>query len=154
MQPKLRAVLAAGLLIGAGSWVAAGGADKDEGAVREIQQANRMLNEAFARRDAATIRRLVTDDHIAITPYYGGALAMGDQLKNLADLLVPDYQASDVKVNLLTKDAALVTYSVKQKGTYKGMPVAPRNYVAAVWVNKEGKWREVSYQETPLDGGK
>src|SRR5262249_42457718 len=29
MQPKLRAVLAAGLLIGAGSWVAAGGADKD-----------------------------------------------------------------------------------------------------------------------------
>ena len=37
-----------------------------------------------------------------------------------------------------------------QKGTYKGKPVAPKNYVAAVWVNKDGKWLEASYQETPL----
>ena len=34
--------------------------------------------------------------------------------------------------------------------TYKGKPVAARNYVSSVWVNRDGKWLEASYHETPL----
>jgi hypothetical protein len=143
MSWKVLAILSAGLLIGAG-------ATKDEGAVKEIQQAMQSLNEAFAKGDAATIRRLTTEEHVAITPYYGGPVVRGDQLKNLSDLKVPDYKAGEIKVSLITKDAALVTYPLTQKGTYKGKPVAPKNHVAAVWINRDGAWLEVSYQETPV----
>jgi len=137
----------------AGAMIAAGAGD-DDGATKQIQQAMQSLNEAFAKGDAATIRRLTADEHVAITPYYGGPLPKAEQLKNLGDLKVPDYKAGEIKVTLLTKDAALVTYPLTQKGTHKGKPVAARNYVSAVWVNRDGKWLEASYQETPLGEGK
>src|SRR5215467_11198942 len=103
MKSKVLLILSAGLLIGAG-------AGKDEGAVKEIQQAMQNLNEAFAKGDAAAIRRLVADEHVAITPYYGGAMPKAEQFKGLGDLKVPDYKAGEIKVTLLTKDAALVTF--------------------------------------------
>jgi ketosteroid isomerase-like protein len=147
MTSKVLLILSAGLFIGAD-------AGKDEGAVKEIQQAMQNLNEAFAKGDAAAIRRLVADEHVAITPYYGGPIPKAEQLKGLGALKVPDYKAGEIKVTLLTKDAALVTFAMTQTGTYKGKPVAPRNYVSAVWVNRDGKWLEASYQETPLDSPK
>ena len=143
MRWKVLSILSVGLLVGAG-------AGKDEGAVKEIQQAIKSLNDAYANGDAATIRRLTADEHVAITPYYGGPIPKMEQLKNLGDLQVPEYKAGETKVTLLTKDAALVTYAMTQKGTYKGKPVAAKNYVAAVWVNRDGKWLEASYQETPV----
>ena len=143
MKSKVLLILSAGLLIGAG-------AGKDEGAVKEIQQAMQGLNDAFAKGDAAAIRRLTTEEHVAITPYYGGPVVRADQLKNLSDLKVPDYKAGEIKVTLITPDAALVTFPLTQKGTYKGKPVAAKNHVAAVWVNRDGAWLEVSYQETPV----
>ena len=147
MNWKTLLTLAAGLLIGAG-------AGKEDGMVREIQHAMQSLNDAFARGDAAAIGRLTSDEHVAITPYYGGLLSKADQLKNLGDLKVPDYKAGEIKVTLLTKDAALVTYPLTQKGTYKGKAVAAKNYVSAVWINRDGKWLEASYQETPLSESK
>ncbi len=143
MKWKLILGLAAGLLIGAG-------AGKEEGAEKEIRQSLQSLNDGFAKGDAAAIRRLTVDEHVAITPYYGGPMPKAEQLKHMDDLKVPDYKAADMKVTLLTKDAALVTYSLTQKGTYKGKAVAARNYVAAMWVNRDGKWLEASYQETAL----
>ena len=143
MNGKILTVLVAGLLIAAG-------AGKEEGAGKDIEQAMQSLNDAFAKGDAAAIRRLTADEHVAITPYYGGPLPKAEQLKNLGDLKVPDYKAGEIKVTVLTKDAALVTYPLTQKGTYKGKPVAVRNFVSAVWVNRDGKWLEASYQETPL----
>lgn len=142
MKPMVLLVL--GVLIGAGA------AKEDEGGVKEIRQAMRSLNDAFAKGQPDAIKRLTTGEHVAITPYYGGPRSIAEQLKNLADLKVPDYVAGEIDVQLLTKETALVTYPLTQKGTYQGKPVAPKNYVAAVWVYKDGKWLEASYQETPL----
>ena len=144
MKSLMLTAAAAVLAIGAAA------AKDDEGTVKEIRQAMRTLNDGFARGQPDVIRRLTTDDHVAITPYYGGPKSIADQLKNLADLKVPDYVAGEIGVTLLTKETALVTYPLSQKGTYKGKPVASKNYVAAVWVNRDGKWLEASYQETPL----
>jgi hypothetical protein len=131
MRSKVLLILSAGLLVGAG-------AANDDGPVKEIQQAMQSLNDAFAKADAAMIRRLTTEEHVAITPYYGGPVVRGDQLKNLSDLKVPDYKAGDIKVTLVTKDAALVTYALTQKGTYKGKPVAAKNHVASRRVGQPG----------------
>src|SRR5215510_1250672 len=102
MKSKVLLILSAGLLIGAGA-----GAAKDEGAVKEIQQAMQGLNDALAKGDAAAIHRFTTDEHVAITPYYGGPVVRGDQLKILSDIKLPDYKAGVIKVTLITKDAAL-----------------------------------------------
>jgi len=144
MKSVMLTAVAAALVIGAGA------AKEDDGAVKEIRQAMRTLNDAFAKGQPDAIKRLTTAGHVAITPYYGGPRSIAEQLNNLADLKVPEYVAGESDVQLLTKETALVTYPLTQKGTYKGKPVAPKNYVAAVWVLKDGKWLEASYQETPL----
>ena len=145
MRSKLLIALAAVLLIGA-----EGG--KTSPAVKDIEEANRTLNEAFTKRDAEAIRRLMTEEHVAITSYYGGRQTTAEQLKSLPDLQLTEYAVGEVTVNLLTADVALVTFPLMQKGKFKQIPLAPRNFVSSVWVKRNGKWLEASYQETPLSG--
>lgn len=52
----------------------------------------------------------------------------------------------------LGRDAALVTYTQKQAGTFRGKPLPPECYAAAVWVRRDGKWVELHYQETAATG--
>jgi uncharacterized protein (TIGR02246 family) len=145
MNPQVIACLAAGLL-------AAADAPKDDAATREVTQALNTLNAAFAKGDADAIKALMTDDHVAVTSYYGGARTRAEQLKSLADMKVKEYKAGEFKVSKVGKDVALVTYPVTQKGTYKGKDLAAKSLASALWVKAEGKWRERFYQETALDG--
>jgi ketosteroid isomerase-like protein len=144
MSATLLAVLAA-LPLGAGG---PGGGT----AVKEVEKALASLNEAFAKQDAAAIKRLTTADHVAVTGYYGGPQTRDEQLKSLKDLKLTEYAAGKVTVKLLGKDAALVTYPLTLKGTFQGKAVPARNFASAVWVRREGRWREAFYQETPLSG--
>lgn len=143
MKTKLLLFLFGGLLIGAEPAT-------DNSAIKEVEQAIRVLNEAFVKRDPEVIRRLMTDDHIAITPYYGGPHLKAEQLQTLKEHQVTDYKAEETQISLLAKDVALVRYKLTQKGTYQGKSLAPKNYASAVWVKRDGKWLEATYQETPL----
>lgn len=143
MNAKMLIVLMAGLLIGAG-------AGQEGAAIKEVEQAIGTLNEAFVKKDSDAIRRLMADEHLAITAYYGGAQTKAEQLKNLPEYKVTEYAAGKTTVTLLSNDVALVSYPLTQKGTFKGKPLSQKNYAAAVWVKRDGKWLEASYQETPL----
>lgn len=147
LTAKLSLVLAAGLLL-------ATDAPQDKGAAKDVATAINALNDAFLKGKPDLVRQLMTDDHISITSYYGGPQSKDEQLKSLPDLKMTDYSPGEIKVTFVSKDVALVTYPLAQKGTYKGKPLAPTNYSAAVWVNREGKWLEASYQETALAEGK
>lgn len=142
---KWLALLALGLLVGADK-------PKDDPAVKEVEKAITVLNEAFHTRDAGKIKELMTEDHLAVTPYYGGPLDRAGQVKSLADLQLTEYSAGKMRVTMLGKDAALVTYSLTQKGKFKGKELFGKNFASAVWVRREGKWLESFYQETPLGG--
>jgi ketosteroid isomerase-like protein len=143
--PKILAVLVAGLLVG-------GDVPKDNAAPKEVQKAVTALNTAFERRDANAIGRLMTDDHVSVTAYYGGPMSKAQQLASLPDLNLSEYAAGKLRVLFLSKDVALVTYSLTQKGTFKGKEVPLRNYASAIWVNRDGKWLEAFYQDTPVEG--
>src|SRR5881394_2930879 len=112
MKSKLLIVLAAGLLIGAQK-------SENNPAIKEVRQAISTLNDAFVKRDADALRRLMTDDHLSITAYYGGPQTKAEQLKSLDNLQLTEYTAGELKVTMLTADAALVTYPLTQKGKYK-----------------------------------
>jgi hypothetical protein len=143
MKTKLLLMLSVGLLLGAD-------APKD-GPVKEIEQAMRALNEAFTKQDPVAIGKLVTENHQAITAYYGGVQNREVQMKTLPDLKMSEYQMSDVKVTMLSKETAVMTYALTLKGTYKGKELPSKSYVSAVWVLQGGKWLEAFYQETALD---
>ncbi len=134
------AALAAMLLLGA------------DGPTEDVEKAVSALNEAFHKGDADAARRLMTDDHVAVTAYYGGPQDRAEQLKTLPDLKLAEYAAAKTRVSPLGKDAALVTYELTLKGTYKDKEVPRKNFASAVWVKRDGRWQEAFYQETPLDG--
>jgi ketosteroid isomerase-like protein len=130
-------LLAAGLLAG-------------DDAARDVAKAITTLNQAFKDRDAAAIRRLMTDDHVAITGYYGGPQTAAQQLASLPDLKLTEYSQGKLTLTPVGKDAFLVTYPLTQKGTFQGKTVAEKCFASAVWVNRGGQWLEAFYQETAL----
>jgi uncharacterized protein (TIGR02246 family) len=117
-----------------------------------VETAIAELNRAFEKGDGEKVKALMTDDHVAVTPYYGGPQKRDEQLKGLADHKMAEYRAGKMKVRMLGTEATLVTYELGMKGTYKGKAVPSRSYVSAVWVRKGGKWLEAFYQETALPG--
>jgi len=142
MKPTIFLVVASVLLFAADN-------PKEDAAVRKAIDA---LNQAFVKKDKEVLQRLLADNHVAITPYYGGPASNAEQIKGLADLKLTEYKAGEMKFTWISKDVVLITYPLSQKGSFKGKELAPRAYVAAVWVNRGGKWMEASYQETDLSG--
>jgi ketosteroid isomerase-like protein len=140
---KILPTLAAGLLLATSSHA-------DDRAASEVEKAINTLNEAFTKGQADTIKALMTADHVSVTPYYGGPVSRDQQVKGVADYKLTEYTPARMKVTMLGKDAALVTYALTMKGTYKGKELPRKNFASAVWVRRGGKWLESFYQETAL----
>jgi uncharacterized protein (TIGR02246 family) len=117
---------------------------------KEVKVAADALNEAFEKHDAKTIRALMTPDHLAITPY-AGKQNVKDQIRTLPELKYEQYSAGPMSMNVVNDSCVLVTYPLKLKGTYQGKPLPSQNLVASLWVKDDGKWRELHYQETPVE---
>ena len=96
------------------------------------------------------LKQLMTEDHVTILTYAQFSNT-ADQLQVLADWKFTEYKMEGLKVKALTKDVALVSYEATIKGTYKGKEVPSPVQVAEVWINRDGKWLQASYQETPVD---
>lgn len=122
----------------------------DDAAADEVSAAINKLNQAFEKGDADALRRLMTPDKVAVTGYYGGPVTRDEQIKSLAELKLSEYRPGKMTIKLLGKEAALVSYELGMKGTFKGKPLPARSYASAVWVKQAGLWREAFYQETAL----
>jgi uncharacterized protein (TIGR02246 family) len=138
---KLIATLAAGLLL-----AAAGRADGE----KDVLAALGRLNAAFAADDAGVVRELMTADHVAVTPY-AGRQTLDELVRHLPDGKFTEYKTGPMAVRPLADGAVLVTYTLAQKGTFQGKPIPTRAHAAAVWVKRDGKWREAYYQETAAE---
>lgn len=108
-------------------------------------------DDAAADEVAAAIKAGMTADHVAVTGYYSGPVTRDEQIKSLAELKLTEYKSGKMKIKLLGKEGALVTYDLETKGTFKGKPLPRKNYASAVWVKQAGMWREAYYQETALE---
>jgi uncharacterized protein (TIGR02246 family) len=116
----------------------------------EVERSVRTIQKAFNEGDVDTLKRLMTKDHVTILTYARFANT-ADQLKVLSDFKFSEYKIDGLKVKALTKDVALVSYQAAIKGTYKGKEVPSLVQVAEVWLQRDGKWLQAAYQETPLD---
>ena len=105
--------------------------------------------EAYKSGNIAGIKEYTAEDYASY-----GATGPSDLKQDIAQitaksLTIDAYTIDDPKVTMATKDVAILRYKNQLKGTAQGKPLKPC-YVTEVWVDHGGKWKIVSYQETPL----
>ena len=117
--------------------------------VDEVERLVRTIKTVFDNGDVDTLKRLMTQDHMA-TLSYAQFSNRADQLKVLTEFKISSYEIEGLKVKALTDGAALASFRASIKGTYKGKEVPSPVQVMEVWIKRDGKWLQASYQETPI----
>jgi ketosteroid isomerase-like protein len=118
--------------------------------VAAINAASAALDDAFERQSAEDIKRMMTADHIAVTPYYETPQTAAAQIASLPELKYKQTNTGEVKVVVLGPDAGMRTFTARLDGTYKGKTIPPDVFVTSIMVREDGQWREKFYQVTAL----
>ena len=118
--------------------------------VAAINAASAALDDAFERQSAEDIKRMMTADHIAVTPYYETPQTAAAQIASLPELEYKQTNTGEVKVVVLGPDAGMRTFTARLDGTYKGKMIPPDVFVTSIMVREDGQWREKLYQVTAL----
>ena len=103
--------------------------------------------EAYKSRNVAAMRALTAEEYAAYTQ--AGPTNLQQDIDTIAKLTIESFTIDEPKVTWPTKDVAILRYKCDLKGSFDGKPFRPV-YATEVWVNRGGKWRIVSYQETPV----
>jgi hypothetical protein len=118
--------------------------------VAAINAASAALDDAFERQSAEDIKRMMTADHIAVTPYYETPQTAAAQIASLPELKYKQTNTGEVKVVVLGPDAGMRTFTARLDGTFKGKTIPPDVFVTSIMVREDGQWREKFYQVTAL----
>jgi ketosteroid isomerase-like protein len=122
----------------------------DAETVAAVNASSNALDDAFAARDLAAIRALMTPDHISVTPYYDGPQTVDDQITSLGELDYGEIILEGPTVVLLADDVALRTFTADLDGSFKGEPLPARAFVNETLIKLDGKWIERFFQITAL----
>ncbi len=103
--------------------------------------------EAVKARDTKTFSELFAADGLLVDA--GGMTTRPAFFQSLPDLTITDYKLSDLKVTMIDKNTALITYRADSKGSFKGQPFPPNPaYTSTIWTKRGGKWVAIYHQET------
>ncbi|WP_421724257.1 nuclear transport factor 2 family protein [Bauldia sp.] len=129
-------------------WVAA--AQAEDAVIAEIRAAAFALDEAFTNQDAERIKALVTENHMAVTPYYGRRFMVDEELLTLDALDYSIVSEEPAEITIIDSGTALSTQIKSYTGTFEGEPITPHVFASAVWVKQDGNWLQLLYQETAI----
>jgi hypothetical protein len=111
----------------------------------------RRLIDAINKKDKGGISELLADERVSITSR--GKQTTADIIRSLERLSFSKYQISEPKAIPVSPDVAILTYKFSWTGGVTGQaPATTTVYASSVWRKRDGKWRSVFYQETPLAG--
>jgi len=108
---------------------------------------SRAVWEAYKSRNTAAMKALTADEYVAHTQ--AGPSNLKQDIETIQKLTIEAFSIDEPKVTWVTKDVAILTYTCNLKGSYEGRAFKPV-YATEVWVNRGGKWRIISYAESPL----
>ena len=113
----------------------------------DITAKEKAVWDTLKKKDLDAFGNMLTTDYVEVGD--DGVFDKPGILANLKDLNLTDATFSDWKMLPINNDAAILTYKANLKGTFKGEEIPPGPYYsAAVWVNRDGKWQAVFYQQT------
>lgn len=124
---------------------------EDAATIAAVNAAENALDDAFGRRDEATIRALMTPDHITVTPYYDGIQTVDDQIASLGELDYGETIIGEPRVVFLAPDVAVRTFAAELNGSFRGKPLPAKAFVNETVVRRDGKWIEALFQVTALE---
>ena len=104
--------------------------------------------EAYKSRNVAAIKALTAEDYVSFTQE--GPSNLQQDIDTIGKLTIDAFTIDEPKVTWATKDVAILRYKCNLKGSFDGKPFKPV-YATEVWVNRGGKWRILSYTETPMN---
>ncbi len=97
------------------------------------------------------LRLILADDYLA---YFGKTtMNVADVIKTFQTSTIYNYRLSNIRVKPVSDDAAIVYYDLEQDITdINGDPWTPKVASASTYARRNGQWRAVFYQETPVTG--
>jgi uncharacterized protein (TIGR02246 family) len=108
---------------------------------------------AWAKHDTSHFNDLWTED--AVQAVAGAPVSKGRD-KIMADIKshhcqMKGVEFTDSTLRQLAPDVAMISYTATQDTTCDGQKLPSKVYATDVYVRQGGKWRAVSYQETPIE---
>jgi uncharacterized protein (TIGR02246 family) len=117
--------------------------------LEELLAQETKLIEAINKRDKATISTMLADEGLSITSR--GKQTNQEILASLEKISFTDYKITGARALYLTPEVAILTYTFSWTGEEAGQaPATTHVYATSVWRKRDGKWRSVFYQETPM----
>ena len=106
----------------------------------------KVLLDSVVKHDVKSFSALIAPGAGSIDE--GGYMTVADFIKIFDQVKVDSQTPSDIKVLTLGPTAAVVTYTLTQKGSFQGQPLPPTVYATTTWVNQGGKWLAMFHQES------
>ncbi len=121
-------------------------------AEQELINLDKQWGDAGLRGDATTLEGILADDFIGVseTGVATKAQNIAEAKTNAPNLTNATYVASDYTVRFLDANTAVMTHSALEKGLDKGKEYSNQHRSMHVWVKRDGRWRVVASQATPV----
>ncbi|HJT54323.1 MAG TPA: nuclear transport factor 2 family protein [Candidatus Angelobacter sp.] len=123
---------------------------RNDAVVHLLMKMEREWAKAIVAADAGKIRRILSPE-ITLTTPEGNVQNREDDLAELVrgDFKAEVFDAFDMQVKVYG-DCAVVTGRTNVKGTYKGQTVHSQFRWTDTFVKRQGRWRIVASQATPI----
>jgi len=105
--------------------------------------------EAWKNRDANFFKDFLSDDHVEVG--LGGPTNKTTVLAGVASpaCVVKNYAIDHFELTVFDANTAVLTYHAAQDTTCAGTPVPSPVWVSSLFVQRDGKWRNALYQQSP-----
>ena len=146
------------LLASAGVATAQMNADKGskagKGSVEEqLISLEKQAWEAWKNKNGSFFQTFLADDAVSISG--SGVEGKAASVKSISTMPceVKGYSLDNFKLTMIDKNSALLTYSAKQDFSCNGKAGPPQVWASSVFVKRNGKWLNISHQETAVEPG-
>jgi len=104
--------------------------------------------EAWKARDGKFFQEFLSEDHVEVG--FNGRTSKASVVAGVASPLcvVKSYAVDRFELTLFEANTALLTYHAEQDTTCGGRPVPSPVWVSSLYVRRDGKWLNASYQQT------
>lgn len=105
--------------------------------------------ELAKRKNLKSFAAYIADDFTGVYPDAENVTKV-QLMQSLGAIELKNYELTDFKVKMLTKDAAIVIYKAASTVLAEGKETSARVALTAGWAKRGDKWQIIFFRETPL----